>query len=235
MGGDRFDEVFTQASAIKIPILWELYSQAEEGLLALHETLPVSLASGVGGCGVLQQFTPGASRIALGDLAVLMIVLSDNVATNLLIDRLGMQRINDRLASVGLEQTRLRRVMIDFAARAAGRENTATPAEAVRLMTLLDQRCRAGDAAAQAVIGMLTLKKESPVTKALHGREPSLVLASKPGMLDGLRTEWALVRCNGCAYVFALMAEGTDDTLLQKLFSEATVMIHSALAGRAAD
>lgn len=216
--GELLDEVFAQASAIKIPIVWELYAQAEAGELSLSDTIPVSLASGVGGCGVLQQFEPGASQLALGDVAVLMIVLSDNVATNLLIETVGMERVNDRMKSLRLEQTRLRRVMIDLAARAAGRENTSTPREAARAMVELERRADAGEAVASRVLNTLRLRKESPVTAAMDRLDSKPRLACKPGMLDGLRTEWCTVREADTAYALTIMAEGSSDEQLKQAF-----------------
>lgn len=224
----RENEVFAQASAIKAPILWTLHRMAASGELSLDETAAVDPTNGAGGCGVLQSFSSPATRIALRDLAVLMIVLSDNVATNLLIDRLGFDAVNELIADFALgDQTRLRRKMIDHAARAAGRENTATPEEAARLMLRLGELADAGDAAANATLATLRLKKDSPVTDALRG-EPSL--ATKPGMLDGIRTEWSLVESGGDRYAMALMADGSPDAELKPLFRDLATAIHDSVA-----
>lgn len=228
----RPDEVFTQASAIKIPILWELHRQAAAGELSLDERLTVEPTNGAGGCGLLQNFLPGVSQMALADLGVAMIVLSDNVATNLLIDRLGFDAVNALLEHLGTKQTRLRRKMIDLEARRAGRENTSTPAEAVRLMRRLYDEEAAGDAVAAAVLRVLRFRKESPVTAALH---KEMTIATKPGMLDGLRTEWSIIQHHGVDYAQALMADGADDTVLEPLFRRLTTAIRveaCKLAGR---
>lgn len=219
----RAEEVFTQASAIKIPILWELHRQAAAGALSLDERLAVDPTNGAGGCGLLQNFLPGASRIALADLAVAMIVLSDNVATNLLIGRLGFDAVNALLEEAGATATRLRRKMIDPEARKAGRENTSTPDEAVWLMRRLYNDDAALDPAAAATLRVLRLPKESPVTAALP---KDVVLATKPGMLDGLRTEWSLVQCGGAQHAMALMADGADDSVLEPLFRRLAAAIH---------
>ncbi|TWT93461.1 Carbapenem-hydrolyzing beta-lactamase Sme-1 precursor [Botrimarina colliarenosi] len=227
--GYREEEVFTQASAIKIPILGTLNRLAADGRLALSETLPVDPSDGVGGCGVLQNFLPGASRLALADLATLMIVLSDNVATNLLIERIGFDAVNELIEDMhGSEATRLRRKMIDLEARKVGRENTATPRDAAVHMLRLAENANAGDPAALATRRTLRLKKESPVTAALP---KDLLLATKPGMLDGLRTEWSLVQDEGGGvdYAMALMADGADDAVLEPLFRRLAATIHSVV------
>ena len=79
--------VFPQGSAIKIPILIELYRRADKGELRLTDRLHVRSRDQVGGSGLMQYFADGGSELSLHDLAIAMIVLSDNTATNLLIDR----------------------------------------------------------------------------------------------------------------------------------------------------
>ena len=225
----RATELFTQASAIKIPVLWELYRAGDAGELSLDEALPVDAANGAGGCGVLQHFG-AVSRLTLGDLAVLMIVLSDNVATNLLIDRVGIEPVNRLLEGHRAAETRLRRKMMDAAARAAGRENTSTPAEAIALMRRLHELSSGADAAASATLATLRLKKESPVTAAI-GKDATL--ATKPGALDGLRTEWSLVETADGGYTMALMADGAEDTVLEPLFRDLAGAVHRAMVGAA--
>lgn len=224
----RETESFTQASAIKIPILWELHRAAAAGELSLDETLPIDPTNGVGGCGVLQSFSSPQTRVALSDLAVLMMVLSDNVATNLLIDRVGLDAVNALMDAHGAGATRLRRKMMDQVARDAGRENVSTPDDAVRLMLRLSTAEHTADPVAQAVLKTLRMKKESPVTSAIYGDVSHL--ATKPGMLDGLRTEWSLVEPTaGPRYAIALMADGADDKVLEPLFRELASAIHEQL------
>ncbi|MGH9795709.1 MAG: serine hydrolase, partial [Candidatus Acidiferrales bacterium] len=132
-GGDAFtvnaEMVFPQASSIKIPVLIELYRQMQAGSVKLDERVEVKKSLVAGGSGVLQNFGDGTSSLSLRDLAVLMIVLSDNTATNILIDRVGMEQVNGMLAHYGLRRTRLQRRMLDTEAQQAGRENLSTPLE----------------------------------------------------------------------------------------------------------
>src|SRR5690348_17503890 len=92
---------------------------AESGKLNLAERIDIHRAGLVGGSGVLQFLSDGGSAISLHDLAVLMVVLSDNSATNLLIDRVGMDNVNTMLDGLGLRQTCLARKMIDIDAERA--------------------------------------------------------------------------------------------------------------------
>ena len=92
--GERFtrlaDQAFPTASSIKIAILYELYAQAEQGRVRLDDVRPLTDATRVGGSGVLQELQSPA--LTLVDYATLMVMVSDNSATNLLIDLLGQGR-----------------------------------------------------------------------------------------------------------------------------------------------
>ena len=92
----RFDvngvTVFPQGSAIKVPLLVELFRQADAKTLSLTERVTLTAADRTGGSSLLQYFSDGGSAFSLHDLTVPMVVLSDNTATNMLIDKVGMDR-----------------------------------------------------------------------------------------------------------------------------------------------
>jgi len=125
--GDHYflheDEVFAQASSIKITVLANLYLQAQQGKLKLTDLYTVQASDLVPDSDIMNGLTPGISRVTLRDLATMMVAVSDNAATNVLIDRVGMQNVNAMLDSLGLTHTRLRRKMMDLEAAKQGREN----------------------------------------------------------------------------------------------------------------
>ncbi len=129
------DEVFAQASSIKITVLANLYLQAQQGKLKLTDLYTVQSPDLVPDSDIMNGLTPGVTRITLRDLATMMVAVSDNSATNVLIDHVGMQNVNAMLDSLGLPHTRLRRKMMDLQAAKEGRENISTPRE---MMSLLD-------------------------------------------------------------------------------------------------
>lgn len=124
------DTVFPQASSIKLTILLELMRQAQEGKLSLEEkhTLRRSEMTVGDTEPILTMLGDGTVTLSLHDLAIFMVVLSDNTATNILIDRLGMDNINEGVTRIGLKETRLRRHMIDLESAKKGKENVSTPA-----------------------------------------------------------------------------------------------------------
>lgn len=193
---------FPTGSSIKIPILIELQKQAAAGKFKLTDQHWVEKKDQVGGSGVLAQFSDHASQLSLNDLAVLMIVLSDNSATNMLIDQVGMAGVNRTLDELGLTQIRLRRKMIDPAASARGDENTATPRAAMMLMEKL-YRGQVGDRRlSDEVLKMLKIRKSSPIPRFLP---ESVEIANKPGEIEGAACDWAVVYIPHRPYAIAVM------------------------------
>ena len=133
------DDVFPTASSIKIAVLAELYHQAQTGKLKLTDLYTMRSADLVPDSDIMGGLTPGVTQITLRDLATMMVAVSDNSATNVLIDRVGMENVNALMDSLGLTHTRLRRKMMDLKAASEGRENISTPAE---MMTLLEDLYR---------------------------------------------------------------------------------------------
>jgi len=105
------DEVFPAASLIKVPILFYLLKERQAGKIDLNELSPLQEKDKVGGSGILLELHAGIP-VTLMDLAILMIVVSDNTATNLLMDRLGTEEIQAWIESIGLSQTILARKMM---------------------------------------------------------------------------------------------------------------------------
>lgn len=197
-------ETFPQASSIKIAVLYEVFKQAEEGRLSLDEFIPVEDGRKVGGSGVLLHLGRPRLSLSVRDLAVLMIVLSDNTATNLLIDKVGMEAVNTRLDGLGLRKTRLRRRMMDLQAAAEGRENVSTPYE---MMTLLERIWKGGALAEpyrQGLLDVLALPKDLP-GPLRDGVPEDVAVAEKPGELEAVRCDSGLVLLPGRPYVLSVM------------------------------
>lgn len=195
-------EVFPQASSIKIAILLEVFKQALEGKLDLGELLAVDEGRKVGGSGVLNLLGRPSLSLSVRDTAVLMVVLSDNTATNLLIDKVGMEAVNTRMARLGLRGTKLRRKMMDLAAASEGRENISTPLE---MMTLLEKIWK-GDALAEPfrkeMLDILAIPKDSPIR---DGVPEGIDVAEKPGGLEAVRCDSGIVMLPGRPYVICVM------------------------------
>jgi len=183
-------EVFPTASTIKLAIVYELFKQASEGRIKLDETMTLDRSQAVGGAGVLAEM--GTPTLSIRDYAVLMVTLSDNTATNVLIDRLGMDAIGKRMQMLGLGATKLRRHMMDTAAARRGDENVSTPDEIARLLQALPPE------------GIELLKKPKE-SRLRRGLPPGVATADKPGELDGVRVDAGIVYAKNRPYIFCVM------------------------------
>jgi beta-lactamase class A len=221
--GQRFgvneELTFPQGSAIKIPILIELFRRADRGELKLTDRLPVRVNNQVGGSGLLQYFSDGGSELSLHDLAIAMIVLSDNSATNVLIDRLGMDQVSRTMAEIGAGQTKLQRKMIRPEESAKGNENLSTPKEAADLMTRI-ARCDlpVSPASCARIRAILEIPKSGAFRDPIPASVP---VAWKPGGIEGAQTAWGLVNVPGGPYAIAIMVNyGGDDADLNRPIRE---------------
>lgn len=222
--------VLPQGSAIKIPILLELFRRADERPGYLRQRRPVTDAVRTGGSGIIQRFGDGTSELALEDLAILMIVLSDNTATNMLIDELSMDAVNRGLDAIGMPKTRLRRKMIRPEASARGEENVATPAEAAAFMARLG-KCELPLSATSCkrMREILEIPKGGPVRDPVPS---SIRIAFKPGGIEGVTTVWALVDLPGRPYALSVMTTyGGDGGGAVRRASAAAYEYFTRLAG----
>lgn len=204
----RADEVMPTASTIKIAILAELYRQESRGGPArLGDAYVVDSADLVPGSDVLAGLTAGVTRLTNRDLATLMVGVSDNGATNVLIRRLGMDRVNASLDSLGLRETRLRRRMLDLAAARAGRENTATARELVALLEALWAGKLVG-VLRDDFFRVLATPKERYLPRLLPERAR---IASKPGWLEGVRVDAGIGMAPNRPFAIAVMITYAGD------------------------
>ena len=200
--GDRImhlsREVFPTASTIKIAIVYELFKQVEEGKIRLADTMTLDRGKAVGGTGVLVHM--GTPTLSILDYATLMVTLSDNTATNVLIDRLGMENIARRMQGLGLNATKLRRHMMDLVAARRGDENVSTPDEIARLLEIVSKNNEA-----------VQLLEKPKASRLRLGLPDGVATADKPGELDGVRVDAGIGFAKNRPYVFAVMTTYLKD------------------------
>jgi beta-lactamase class A len=179
----RGDAAYSSASIIKLPILWTFLAHTDAGRLDPAERWILADADKVDGTGVLRFLQAGAS-LTLLDLATLMTVVSDNTATNALIDHLGVAAIQGTVERLGLTGTRLARKMYDFEARARGLENVTC----ARDIAVLLRRFATGDGLSQAAAAQSrTILLGQQFNAGLPARLPDETpVAHKTGNLPGL-------------------------------------------------
>ena len=196
------DDVFPQASSIKIAVLAELYHQMQQGRLQLTDMYTVQQSDLVPDSDIMGGLTPGVTKITSRDLATMMVAVSDNSATNVLIDRVGMENVNALMDSLGLTHTRLRRKMMDLKAASEGRENVSTPREMMTLLGAVYRGKVLNKGMTDDFLRILSTHKDSWIPRSLPD---NLRVADKPGSLEGVRNDSGVVFAKNRPFVICVM------------------------------
>lgn len=194
-------ESFEAASLVKLPILVELFRRVEAGELDLAHELVFEEEFRVGGSGVLKD-RPEGVKVRLDELARLMIVESDNAATDMLLEELGPDRIEAAMQQLGLRDTTVRRRIFDFEAIDEGRDNLTSPADMARLLELIARDEVPG---AKSMREILAGQKRKDMIPA--GLPPGTPVAHKTGELTGVLHDAGLVTSPGGDYILVLMGQ----------------------------
>jgi len=216
----RGDELFNTASVIKVLIMVELFRQADEGAVSLEERMDLSDAYRVGGSGVLNELGNGLS-LTLRDLCAAMIIVSDNVATNMLISSLGLDAINEGAQALGLMNTRLNR-LIGFAPVGPGENQelgVTTPNEMVRLYEALARGALVSLRASSEMVRILSrqhyrgsIPRYLPDAYDAVTGESEPAIAHKTGAVNGVRCDVALLRFgDGRQWIIGIFAKELGD------------------------
>lgn len=217
--GINSDLIFTQASAIKIPILMEVYKQAHEKKFALTDIKPLQQINTVAGSGILNAMTDPVN-LSIRNYCMLMIGLSDNSATNMLIELVGMKNVTNTMLSLGFSNTKLQRKMIDQPASLRNEENISTPADAAKILKLLFDGKFIDAATSNEIVSML---QKNPIenSKIATGVPGNVKIAFKTGGMGGVSTEWAIVYLKNRPYAITVMenykTSATPSTLISSI------------------
>jgi beta-lactamase class A len=199
----RADAPVPTASTIKLPIMVELFAEAEEGKLDWNQKLELTDQDKVSGSGVLTELS-GGDLLPIRDLMHLMIVVSDNTATNLILDRIGGNAVNQRMVQLGLKQTAVMRKIMQskpesftVEGRKPGNDRWGTGRSCPRDMVILLEKLYRGQlvskSASEEMINVLKRQRDlQGVGREMRGIKDGVV-ASKTGALDHLRSEAAIV------------------------------------------
>lgn len=226
---------FRSASIIKVPLLAALLWLSEQGKLDWQETLALRDEDRTPGSGILRELHSGLA-LTLHDLAVLMIVLSDNTATNMLIDRAGVESVQEFLHRLGFHHTTLQRKMYDFAAAEQGRENLCCAAEIADLLKWMAQgEIRATDGtplvSRDGCEQMLHIMREQFYRDQIPYLLPSEVkVANKTGEISGHHHDSAVVWTPSGTYSLVVLTRGFEHRRTAAQFiAELSLMVYEAV------
>lgn len=237
------DARFPTASTIKIAVMLEVYSEAAEGMLSLDDVLTIKDEDRVGGSGVLNGMSPGIA-MKVRDLVHLMIVLSDNTATNVLVNRVGTKRIDDRLTRLGFKDTKIFRPTFRDGKPDIHPElekefglGMSTPREMARLMTMIARGTAVGSGASKAMLATLRRQQDRAMLPRLLpsgvqvGNKTGTDSEKVPdaaGYRGAIRADAAIVEGQGAHYVIAVFTRRGKD--LQGGVDNAGVLLGAQVA-----
>lgn len=215
--GDRFslrgDERFISASTIKIPIMVEIYRQIDRGNLSLDDTFSLTKEDICPGSGVLLQLHPGI-ELTLRDIVYLMMSISDNTATNMLIDLAGMENVNEAIASLGMPNSALGRKMRGVPASGNSPENWATPNDFRNVIDAILTGTAASRESCDGMIEMLSLQQNTRRV-GRYFPEGTLPWGSKTGTVGNVSHDAGFVR-------------GPNGDMVVTVFTQGFLLLHDA-------
>lgn len=184
------NEEFIPASVIKLPMLMQIFRMAEKGQADLSERIKVKHSDKMPSCGALNSFTD-EPEVDVRTLCNLMITISDNTATNVLIDRYGSDWFNQGFSEMGLEKTRVNRKLFDAEASRRGIQNSITPRE---IGMLLEQVYNNEFVSKDVSQGIREILFRQQVDHKIPGMLPSKVkVANKTGDDDSISNDVGIV------------------------------------------
>ena len=248
--GLREDDPVRTASTIKLAIMVECFFEEAEGKVKPMEPIKLTEDAKVSGSGLLQEFQTG-DVLPLRDVVDLMIVMSDNTATNLILDRIGGNAVNARMAQLGLQQTRvMRKIAGDrnvLKANPGGTTEEGAKPENKKwgigrsspreMVSILEKLYRGELVSKAALEEMLTILKRQRDRNCIGREMEDITIASKSGALDHLRSDVGIVYSKAGPIAMAFTVEEipeinwTPDNPANLLISSLSEMLVAGLAG----
>ncbi len=201
--------LFPSASVIKLPIIYCLYKKCELENIKLDYQLSFQKKDIVGDSPLFENNLKENS-FSLHQLAYFMITVSDNTATNLLIDFVGIDEINEFIKSIGMTKTFLKRKMYDFESRKKGIDNETSPEDmAIFFRFLLNNRNKI--LFINDIFKILFEQKD--LEKIPSGFDNNFRIANKPGELDGIRNDTSIIFHENNTYIINIFTENIIDEI----------------------
>ena len=230
------DEIFPVASTIKVAILIEFFKQVESGRLDPLNPVVYSEKHKTMGSGVFKTLTPDMVTTPLIDHVTLMVTVSDNTSTNLIIDLLGMDVVNETLLELGLVKTRLTRKMMDIESLKVGVDSVTTPREMLHLFEVLYRGKGISPFVREETLKMLKKPKEGLIQGVIRNSvQDNIEVADKSGWVGSATLDVGIVYQPNRPYIVGVYSKYVPETDLHMLntlndLTCATKFIHTYFA-----
>jgi beta-lactamase class A len=245
------DQPVRTASTIKLPIMIECYAEESAGKHKLNELLVITAGEKVSGSGISQDLSDG-TQLQLQDMILLMITLSDNTATNLILNLIGGNAVNARMADLGLKNTRVMRKILgdgnklkptpsgvtDEGAKPENKKWGIGRSSPQEMVTLLEKLYRGELISKQASTAMLEILKKQRDHNGIGRDLKDTVIANKSGALDALRSDVGIIYTGKGSIAMAITIDGmptpdwTPDNPGELLIARLSELLLNGLASR---
>ena len=220
------DKKVLSASMIKLLILAELMKKIFENKFSLSDTVMMANFMKIGGDGVLKELNTG-HHFTLKELATLMTIVSDNQATNILIDFLGMENINQLGKELRLKETFLGRKMMDAEARKKGYDNYTCADDISLLLKLIYQEKLINKEASQLMLDILLRQQQG---ERLQRYLPSdIKIAHKCGDLDNLENDGGIIWLGDRAYILVVLTNGMPNLQCKQTIGKISKFVYDKM------
>jgi len=221
----QMEESFSSASVIKVPILLAVLAYIEKHSLSLHSSLSISPDDWVDYSVVSEQ---RLTQSTFYELLVWMIITSDNTATNVLIDVVGMEYLNDYFRQIGLQETLLQRKMMDVERLAKGIDNFTSPRDMAHLFTRIYQQDLVSSPYSELAIDILSRQRVSDGLKRYLVDD--VKLAHKTGGLETVNHDVGIVYSSAVDYIIGIFVTNvTDNNQARQLIGRLSKVVYAHL------
>jgi beta-lactamase class A len=209
------DDAMPTASLIKLPVMVETYSQVSEGKVKLDKVLTLAKGDKVQGSGILTQHFSDGATFPLKDAVRLMIVFSDNTATNMVLDQIGLPSTNARMAKLGLKETRINAKVFRADTRIdqeRGKKyglGSTTAREMVQLLGLIEQGKVVSPEVCQEMLK--TLKACDDKEKMTRLLPAGTVVAHKTGSVNATKTDAGIIYTKSGPVALCVLTNENED------------------------
>lgn len=224
-------KIFPAASTIKLAVLVALFQDADAGRIDLDQAIALNPDAVVGGSGILAWLRPGLT-LPIVDLAYLMVAVSDNTASNLLIEAVGIERIRRTMRALGLARSELNRRFLGRLPTDGEPENVTTAGDLVRLLDAIADNRAATPASCERMRALLDLQQDRD--RLARRLPPDVGFGGKSGSLPGLAHDAALLRTRRGTLAVAVLTKGfTDPYRAHELIGQVGLALVNAVHGTA--
>ncbi|MGB9665497.1 MAG: serine hydrolase [Ignavibacteria bacterium] len=222
------DTLFPTASVIKLPILITLFDKSKNNEIDVYKEIIIPSKEKVGGAGVIQYFN-GDTKLKLIDAATLMIILSDNTATNAVIDQFAkdhddkLNTINSTMEKLGLKNTKLLNKVFSYSTKKNTPEakrfglGYSTPFEMGKLLEMIYNHQIIDSFYSEWIINILKNQQDDTMIRRFLPYDQlkeneTIIVANKTGAVDRARIDVGIVYSPKCDFVIAIFADESNDT-----------------------